>query len=344
MIQSNERIIKHKLGLLNLAEELGNVSKACKVMGLSRDAFYRYKAAVEDGGVDALFDKSRRKPNLKNRVDEQVEEAVVAYAIEQPAHGQVRVSNELRKRGVFVSASGVRSIWLRHELGNFKQRLAALEACVAEDGLILTEAQIAALERKQQDDVAAGEIETAHPGYLGSQDTFYVGTLKGVGRVYQQTFVDTYSKVACAKLYTTKTPITAADLLNDKVLPLFEENDLPMLRILTDRGTEYCGKAEQHDYQLYLAINDIEHTKTKAKSPQTNGICERFHKTILQEFYQITFRKKLYDSIDELQKDLDQWIDYYNTERTHQGKMCCGRTPMETLLDGKSVWQEKKLN
>lgn len=344
MIQSNERIIKHKLGLLNLAEELGNVSKACKVMGLSRDTFYRYKAAIEDGGVDALFDKSRRKPNHKNRVDEQVEEAVVAYAIEQPAHGQVRVSNELRKRGTFVSASGVRSIWLRHELGNFKQRLAALEARVAEDGIILTEAQVAALERKQQDDVAAGEIETAHPGYLGSQDTFYVGTLKGVGRVYQQTFVDTYSKVACAKLYTTKTPITAADLLNDKVLPLFEDNDLPMLRILTDRGTEYCGKAEQHDYQLYLAINDIEHTKTKAKSPQTNGICERFHKTILQEFYQITFRKKLYDSIDELQKDLDQWIDYYNTERTHQGKMCCGRTPMETLLDGKSVWREKKLN
>lgn len=344
MIQSNERIIKHKLGLLNLAEELGNVSRACKVMGLSRDTFYRYKAAVEDGGIEALFDRSRRKPNHKNRVDEQVEEAVVAYAIEQPAHGQVRVSNELRKRGVFVSASGVRSIWLRHELGNFKQRLLALEASVAESGGILSETQVAALERKQQDDEAAGEIETAHPGYLGSQDTFYVGTLKGVGRIYQQTFVDTYSKVACAKLYTTKTPITAADLLNDKVLPLLEVKELPLLRILTDRGTEYCGKAEQHDYQLYLAINDIDHTKTKVKSPQTNGICERFHKTILQEFYQVTFRKKLYGNIEELQKDLDIWIDYYNTKRTHQGKMCCGRTPMETLLDGKSVWQEKKLN
>lgn len=344
MIQSNERIIKHKLGLLNLAEELGNVSRACKVMGLSRDTFYRYKAAVEDGGIEALFDRSRRKPNHKNRVDEQVEEAVVAYAIEQPAHGQVRVSNELRKRGVFVSASGVRSIWLRHELGNFKQRLLALEASVAESGGILSETQVAALERKQQDDEAAGEIETAHPGYLGSQDTFYVGTLKGVGRIYQQTFVDTYSKVACAKLYTTKTPITAADLLNDKVLPLFEVKELPLLRILTDRGTEYCGKAEQHDYQLYLAINDIDHTKTKVKSPQTNGICERFHKTILQEFYQVTFRKKLYGNIEELQKDLDIWIDYYNTKRTHQGKMFCGRTPMETLLDGKSVWQEKKLN
>ena len=283
MYESNERIIKHKIGLLNLAEELGNVSQACKVMGLSRDTFYRYKSAVEDGGVEALLDKSRRKPNLKNRVDEQVEATVLDYALEQPAHGQVRVSNELRKRGVFVSPSGVRSIWLRNDLANFKQRLKALEVHVAETGTILTDSQVAALEKKAQDDEACGEIETAHPGYLGSQDTFYVGTMKGVGRIYQQTFVDTYSKVACAKLYTTKTPITAADLLNDRVLPLFEDRDLPLLRILTDRGTEYCGKAESHDYQLYLAINDIDHTKTKAKSPQTNGICERFHKTLLQE-------------------------------------------------------------
>ncbi|EOE5965597.1 IS481 family transposase, partial [Vibrio cholerae] len=185
-----------------------------------------------------------------------------------------------------------------------KKRLIALEKQVAENGIILTDEQVAALERKKHDDEACGEIETAHPGYLGSQDTFYVGNLKGVGRIYQQTFVDTYSKVAFAKLYTTKTPITAADMLNDKVLPFFEAHELPMLRILTDRGTEYCGRVEQHDYQLYLAINDIDHTKTKAMSPQTNGICERFHKTILNEFYQVTFRKKLYGFIEELQKDL----------------------------------------
>jgi transposase InsO family protein len=344
MLETNERIIKHKLGLLNLAEELGNVSKACKVMGLSRDTFYRYKAAVDEGGVEALFDKTRRKPNIKNRVEPQVEDAVVAYAIEQPAHGQVRVSNELRKRGVFVSPSGVRSIWLRHELHNFKQRLRALEVEVAETGAVLTEAQVTALERKRDDDVAAGEIETAHPGYLGSQDTFYVGTLKGVGRIYQQTFIDTYSKVACAKLYTTKTPITAADLLNDKVLPLFEEHGLPMLRILTDRGTEYCGRPEQHDFQLYLAVNDIEHSKTKAKSPQTNGICERFHRTILQEFYSSAFRKTVFETIDQLQKELDRWIEFYNTKRTHQGKMCCGRTPMQTLIDGRTAWEEKSFD
>jgi len=343
MLHTNNPIIKHKAGLLNLAEELGNVSKACKIMGVSRDTFYRYQELVEDGGIDSLINQSRRTPNIKNRVDEETENAVVTYAIEFPAHGQARTSNELRKKGVFVSGSGVRSIWLRHNLENFKKRLLALEAKVANDGIILTEEQVVALEKKKQDDEACGEIETHHPGYLGSQDTFYVGNLKGVGRIYQQTFVDTYSKVAFAKLYTTKTPITSADILNDRVLPFFEAQELPMLRILTDRGTEYCGKVEQHDYQLYLAINDIDHTKTKARHPQTNGICERFHKTILTEFYQVAFRKNLYSSLEELQKDLDEWIDYYNNHRTHQGKVCCGRTPMETLLDGKLIWAEKNL-
>lgn len=224
---------------------------------------------------------------------------MIAYAVEEPAHGQHRASNELRKRGVFVSGSGVRSIWLRNGLENFKKRLKALELKVNEDGIILSDTQVSALEKKKHDDEACGEIETAHPGYLGSQDTFYVGNLKGVGRIYQQTFVDTYSKVAFAKLYTTKTPITAADTLNDKVLPFFNEHQLPMLRVLTDRGTEYCGRVEHHDYQLYLAINDIDHSKTKARSPQTNGICERFHKTILNEFYQVAFRNKLYNSLEE---------------------------------------------
>jgi len=312
-------------------------------MGLSRDTFYRYQNAVEQGGIDALVDQSRRKPNIKNRTEETIEAAVVAYAVEQPPHGQVRASNELRKRGVFISPSGVRCVWLRHQLARFKDRLKALEDEMAKENLILTESQVQALERKKQDDIASGEIETAHPGYLGSQDTFYVGTLKGVGRIYQQTFIDTYAKVGFAKLYTTKTPITAADLLNDKVLPFYEKHELPLLRILTDRGTEYCGKAETHDYQLYMAINDIEHTKTRAKSPQTNGICERFHKTMLQEFYQVTFRKKIYRDIETLQFDLDLWLEEYNHERTHQGKMCCGRTPMETLEDGKRLWAEKKV-
>ena len=162
-----------------------------------------------------------------------------------------------------------------------------------------------------------------------------------MGRIYQQTFVDTYSKWATAKLYTTKTLITAADLLNDRVLPFLAEQEMDLIRVLTDRGTEYCGRPEAHDYQLYLALNEIEHTRTKVQHPQTNGICERFHKTILQEFYQVTFRRKIYRSVEELQKDLVDWLAYYNNKRTHQGKMCCGRTPMQTLIDGKEAWRDK---
>jgi transposase InsO family protein len=340
----NQSIIKHKMGLLNLAEELQNVSQACRVMGVSRDTFYRVKEAKESGGMEALLHKDRRRANVKNRVDEAIEQAVLAFVIENPAAGQVRVSNELRKRGLFVSPTGVRSVWLRHRLQTFRLRLAVLEKKAAEDGLVLTEAQVAALERKREEEQQCGEIETAHPGYLGSQDTFYVGNMKGVGRIYQQTFVDTYAKVAFAKLYTTKTPIAAADLLNDRVLPFFHEHGVALLRVLTDRGTEYCGKVEQHDYQLYLAVNDIDHTRTKMQSPQTNGICERFHKTILNEFYQVAFRKKIYSTLEALQEDLDAWIASYNHDRTHQGKMCCGRTPMATFEDGKRICLEKSIS
>lgn len=340
-VSQNQKIIKNKVGVLKLAEELHNVSKACRIMGYSRDTFYRYKDAVEEGGVDALFEKSRKKPNIRNRTDENTERAVVAMAFDQPAFGQTRASNELRKLGVFISACGVRCVWVRHNLETMKKRLVHLEKKSAEEGLVLTEAQVAALEKKKEEAVASGETETAHPGYLGAQDTFYVGTIKGVGRIYQQTFIDTYSRVAFAKVYTMKTPITAADLLNDRVLPFFESHTMGLLRILTDRGTEYCGVADAHDFQLYLAVNDIDHTKTKVKSPQTNGICERFHKTILNEFYQIAFRKKIYRTLEEIQADLDSWLKEYNEERTHQGKRCDGRTPMQTFLDSAHLWREK---
>ena len=158
---------------------------------------------------------------------------------------------------------------------------------------MLTEAQVAALEKAKSEKESHGEFESECPGYCGAQDTFYVGNMKGVGRIYQQTFIDTYSKVAFAKLYDRKTPITAAEILNDRVLPFFEEHGIALTRVLTDRGTEYCGNPEHHEYELYLAIEDVDHTRTKTKSPQTNGICERFHKTVLNEFYRVAFRKTL---------------------------------------------------
>lgn len=293
MSSLSEKIIKPKVGLLELAKQLGNVSKACDVMGYSRDTFYRFKQLYETGGEEALQELSRRKPNIKNRVSDHIEQSVKDIAIENPALGQLRASQELLKQGIIVSVAGVRSIWLRNDLETLSKRLKALEAKSAQDGLLLTEEQLKLLERSKSEKEAHGEIETQHPGYLGAQDTYYVGHVKGVGRIYQQTFIDTYSRVAFAKLYTYKTSITAADALNDNVLPWFEQQEVPLLRVLTDRGTEYCGKPENHAYQLYLALEDIDHSKTKARSPQTNGICERFHRTMKDEFYSIAFRKKL---------------------------------------------------
>lgn len=338
------KVVKAKMSLIDLAEYLNNVSEACRVMGVSRQHFYDIKQAYADGGIEALKEKNRRKPIPKNRVSSDVEDAVLRMTDDYPAYGQLRVANELRKQGVLVSSGGVRSIWLRHNLETFDKRLSRLEARSAQAGIVFTEAQLIALENaKREKETAPDSIETHHPGYLISQDTMYIGCIKGVGRIYQQTVVDTYSSVAFAKVYDTKVPVTSADCLNDRVLPFFEEHGIKVQRVLTDRGTEYCGKEQTHAYELFLGLNEIEHTCTKTKHPQTNGICERFHQTCSNEFYKIAFRKKMYRSMQELQEDLDVFIKDYNENRTHQGMRCKGRTPHQTFLDGVALALAKQI-
>ena len=290
--------------------------------------------------MEGLLEKSRKVPRPANRVAPEVEQKVLDYSLEYPTQGQKRVSNELKKQGIQLSDGGVRSIWLRHQLQNVSLRLKRLEKWAAEHQGILTESQVQALESAKQEKQAHGEIESLHPGFLLGQDTCYIGCVKGIGRIYQQTGIDTHSNVGFAKVYVDKTSLTAADFLNDKVLPFYDSMGIGLLRILTDRGTEYCGRKETHPYQLFLHLNGIEHTKTKARHPQTNGCTERLNQIIQDEFYKVAFRRKVYKTLEEIQTDLDEFMRYFNQERTNQGKYCQGRTPRQAFNDNLELYQK----
>jgi transposase InsO family protein len=333
-------IINRKLSILELGQTLGNISEACRKLGVSRQHYYDIKTTIEEEGLEGLFEKSRCAPRVGNRVAPEIEQAVLDYSLEFPTHGQTRAANELKKRGIAISAGGVRSIWLRHKLQVKSLRLKRLEQWAADNANILTESQVQALEDAKEDKQVHGEVESPHPGFLFAQDTYYVGYIKGIGKLYQQTGIDTHSNVGFAKVYAERTSLTAADFLNDKVLPFFDEQCIRVLRLLSDNGPEYCGRPESHPYQLFLHLNDIEHTRIKVRHPQTNGAVERLNQTVKEEFYKVAFRKKLYSSLEEIQADLDEFMAWYNTERTNQGRYCQGRTPRQTFLDGLPLYQE----
>lgn len=337
-------IIRRKLNIVDLAETLGNISKACKNLGVSRQHYYDIKGAIEEDGINGLLEKSRSKPRLGNRLSPEIEEKILDYSLHEPTHGQVRVANELKQEGIIVSPGGIRSVWMRNKLQTKALRLKRLEEWARKEENILSESQVQALESAKEEKMAHGEVETYHPGFLVGQDTYYVGYIKGVGKIYQQTGIDTFCNVGFAKLYLDKTSITATDFLNSTVLPFYDEKQMTVLRMLTDRGSEYCGALEKHPFQLFLHLNDIEHSKTKAYHPQTNGATERLNQIIQDEFYKVAFRKKVYTTLEEIQIDLDEYMDKYNNRRTNQGKRCKGRTPMQTLEDGYELYQRYVLD
>jgi transposase InsO family protein len=333
-------IIQRKLNILELGETLGNISEACRKLGISRQHYYDIKQAIAEEGLTGLLEKSRSVSRTGNRVAVEIERKLLDYSLEFPTHGQVRTSNELKRQGIQISAGGVRSVWLRHQLQTKGLRLKRLEKWAAENTGVLTESQVQALETAKEEREAHGEIESHHPGFLLAQDTCYIGYIKGIGKLYQQTAIDTYANLGFAKLYLDKTALTAADFLNSKVLPFYDEHCMRILRTLTDNGTEYCGRQETNAYELFLHLNDIEHTRTRVRRPQTNGAVERLNQIVVDEFYRVAFRKKLYSSLEEIQADLDEFMRHYNNERTNQGRYCQGRTPMQSFLDGLELYQQ----
>lgn len=212
-----------------------------------------------------------------------------------------------------------------------------------QEDIILDEKQVAALEKAKEEKRAHGEIDTYYPGFLVAQDTYYAGYIKGVGHICQQAVIDTYSKIGFAKLYDRKNALVPQICSTIGLFLFFEQHDLRLIRMLTDRGTKFCGNWENHEYELYLIVEDIDHSKIKAKKTQTNGICERFNKTVRNEFYAIAFRKKIYNAIEQLQTDLDAWMNSYNTERAHSGKYCFGKTPMQTFIQGITMARKYQL-
>jgi transposase InsO family protein len=328
---------RRKLSLLKLAEELQNVSKACRIMGYHRDTFYEIRRAFQVGGVEALVEQKRgpRGPHPA-RVSPEIEEEILRYSLEHPTRGQARVANDLRLKGVEISPGGVRNVWLRHELETRYRRLLRLEQHAGNETFVLSEEQIQLLERHSVD-YRCRHVEASRPGELLNQDTFYWGSLKGVGKVYVQVVVDVFCSLAFAKLYTSKMPVTACDLLYDRVLPFYEALGVPVGAVLTDNGREFCGRPDSHAYELLLEIEGIEHRTTRVRSPKTNGFVERMNRTLLDECFRVSGRTTWYIEVEEIQRDLDRFLEYYNLERSHQGYRLLGRTPAQALREALGV-------
>jgi transposase InsO family protein len=343
-MSTRQQLIKARLGMLALAEELQNISAACKKAGISRSHYYEIKEAFEKYGAEGLAPRERSRPRMPNQTPPELEKRILEMTEQYPTYSYVRISGQLRLTGVGVSPSAVRAVWARHGLTLKIQRLLWLEQKTAANGGILTERQLRLLQ-KHRGRTADPEqhVEAPYSGYLLCQDTYFVGTIKGIGKIYMQTVVDAHCSLGFAKLYLSKAPITAVDVLHERVLPFYEEQQVPVEHMLTDNGTEFRGRELQHPYELYLAINDIAHRRTEVRSPETNGFCERLHRTIQDEFFTSAFRRTLYESVEQLQNHLDAYLTFYNRERSHQGYRTQGRTPYQAFLDGvpKTTSQER---
>lgn len=323
------KIAKQRLSVLELAERLGNITEACRRRGMDRTSFYEWKRRFQTHGLEGLKDLPPIHKSHPQAVKPEVEARIIELALEHPSYGCNKLEKLLSLEGPYVSNVTIQKILIEHGLGSRYDRWLALERKSAEQGIALTAEQVAYIE-KLNPSFKERHVESSGPGQLLSQDTFFVGTLKGVGRVYMHTVIDTYGSFAFGFLHTTKQPEAAVSVVHNDVVPFYKEHGIEVKAILTDNGREYCG-TEAHPYELYLALNDIEHRRTQVRRPQTNGFVERFHRTVLDEFFRIVFRKKLYETVASLQEDLDSWLHEYNYERPHLGYRNQGRRPWETI-------------
>jgi len=329
-MNAETKIAHQRLSLLELAQNLGNVAEACRQRDVSRTQFYEYKRRFQTHGLAGLKDLPPIHRSHPQTTPVEVVDKLLALSIDSPTRGCNWLHDRLQLEGISVSAPTIQGILNKHSMGSRYDRLLKLEARAVEQEIELTPQQVAWIE-KANPAFRERHVESSRPGELLSQDTFYVGRLKGVGKVYLHAVVDTFSSYAFGYLHTSKQPEAAALVVHNDVMPFYQAHDLTVGAILTDNGREFCG-TETHPYELYLSLNEIEHRRTKVRSPQTNGFIERFNRTVLDEFFRIVFRTTFYESVETLQADFDAWLVTYNTERPHQGYRNMGRRPIETIM------------
>ena len=333
-MSNQDRLIDAKISILQLAEKLDSISQACKVAGIARSSFYEIKKAYEQFGREGLVPKPKRRPRMPNEYPQEIVDKILDMTRKYPAYSYVRIAGQLQIEGVSVSPGGVRKTWERQGLVKKLSRYLWLEREVSEGRGIMTERALKAVARlKRLEEATDQHVEANRPGELLSQDLYFVGHIKGVGKIYLQSAVDCSCSVGFARLCVSKQPIHSVALIHERVVPFYDALGVNVGAVLTDCGREFCGRPDSHFFELYLGSLNIEHRTTRPASPYTNGFAERFHRTLKDEFFAKAFREKIYTTLQELQRDLDGFLDFYNQGRVHSGYRCQGRTPMKTLKD-----------
>jgi len=325
------KIAQQRLSVLELVKALGGISAACKQRGVSRTQFYEYKRRFQTHGIEGLVDLPPIYHSHPFTTPPEVEQRILDVSLEHPAWGCNRLCDQLKLEGINISAITIQKILNRtaDQIGSRYDRWLKLEEKHSQKAIELTGEQVAFIE-KHNPAFRERQVESNAPGELLCQDTFYVGYLKGVGKVYLHTVVDTYCSYGFGFLHTSKQAEAAAALLHNEVLPFYRQHGLRVKAVLTDNGRDFCGK-DDHPFELYLELNDIEHRHTQVRRPQTNGFVERFQRTVLDEFFRLAFRTKLYETVEALQADLDAWLRHYNYERPHQGYRNLGKRPFDRI-------------
>ena len=326
---ATNKLAAHRLSVLELARELGNVTEACRRRGLDRTSFYEWRRRFQTHGFEGLKDLPPVHKSHPQTTPPETVQRLQELALEHPAYGCNRLEALLALEGRRVSAITIQKILNDNGLGTRYERWLALEKTHASSQIELSAEQTAFLE-KANPCFRERHVESTAPGELLCADTFFVGTLKGIGKVYLHAVVDTFGSYAFGFLHVSKQPEAAVAVLHNEVLPFYRQLEMPVKAVLTDNGREFCG-SDNHPYELYLDLSGIEHPRTKIRSPKTNGFVERFNGTVLEEFFRVKLRETFYESVEALQADLDAWLRYYNTERPHLGYRNQGRRPIETV-------------